>query len=127
MTGLAAIRQLIVKTATHKLRALRGQPLATWPTAFTRGWDPKRDFSWALLHAERLTRILADGAIADVLLDQVRQFPDRSDRRDALEAHLERAEPRARYLLEEISGSGGRLLSRLAPASSARKTGDDAG
>ncbi|MFO0751308.1 MAG: acyl-CoA dehydrogenase family protein [Myxococcota bacterium] len=115
VSGLSAIRQRVVKTAAHTLRALRGRPVASWPGAFTSGWDPKRDFSWALLHAERLTRILADGAVADVLLDQARAFPERSDRRDALAAHLERAEPRARHLLEEITTTGGRLLAQLAP------------
>lgn len=114
--GLSAIRHLVLKTATSKLRTLRGRPVTTWRDALTRGWDPKRDFSWALLHAERLTRMLADGAIADALLDQARAFPDRTDRRETLAAHLERAEPRARYLLEEITTTGARLLDGLAPS-----------
>jgi len=114
--GLSAIRHLVLKTATSKLRTLRGRPVTTWRDALTSGWDPKRDFSWALLHAERLTRMLADGAVADALLDQARAFPDRADRRAVLEAWLERAEPRARHLREEITTTGGRLLERLAPA-----------
>ncbi|MCC6621789.1 MAG: acyl-CoA dehydrogenase family protein [Deltaproteobacteria bacterium] len=112
-SGLQAMRHLIVKTATNKLVGLRGRPMASWPGALTRGWDPKRDFAWALLHAERLTRILADGAVADALLEQARAFPDEPSRRAALESHLERAEPRARHLLDMITSTGGRLLAQL--------------
>ena len=122
-TGLAAIRHMVLKTATSKLRTLRGRPLTSWPGALTGGWDPKRDFSWALLHAERLTRMLADGAIADALLDQARDFPDRDDRREVLEAHLERAEPRASHLLDEITTTGGRLLGKLAAPKAVESAG----
>ena len=116
VAGLQATRTLITRVAANKLEALRGRPLASWPAALTSGWDPKRDFAWALLHAERLTRILADGAVADALLEQVKAFPERTDRRDALAAYLERAEPRARFLLDEIATTGKRLLARLGRA-----------
>ncbi len=66
-----------------------------------------------MLHAERLTRLLADEMIAEVLLAQARRHPAR---RYALERHLERAEPRARFLNDEITSTGQRLLDILAGA-----------
>jgi hypothetical protein len=73
-------------------------------------WDPKRDFAFALLHAERLTRILADEASAAILLEQARRHPER---RVLLERFLDRAEPRARFQYDEIVNSNGRQLARL--------------
>jgi hypothetical protein len=43
-------------------------------------------------------------------LAQAKQHPER---REILEKHLERAEPRARFLLDEITSSGERLLKKL--------------
>ncbi len=40
------------------------------------------------------------------------------------EGHLERAEPRARHLYEEITTTGGRLLATLVDAAAARRGGD---
>ena len=64
-----------------------------------------------MLHAERLTRLLSDVAIADILLAQAKKHPER---REVLERYLERAEPRARYLEDEITHRGDRLLDWLA-------------
>ena len=64
-------------------------PLAEWRAALTKNWDPKRDFALAMLHAERLTRLLADEAIAELLLAQAKAHPER---RELLERWLERAE-----------------------------------
>jgi hypothetical protein len=64
-----------------------------------------------MLHAERLTKILADEAIAELLWKQALKDPSR---RELLEAHLERAEPRARFLLDEITSTGAKLLEKLA-------------
>ncbi|HLV60851.1 MAG TPA: acyl-CoA dehydrogenase family protein [Fredinandcohnia sp.] len=44
---------------------------------FLRHWDARSDFSLGLVHAERLTRMLADVAIAKVLVRQAQQFPER--------------------------------------------------
>jgi hypothetical protein len=73
-------------------------------------WDPRTDFACAKLHAERLTRLLADEQIAEILLAQAGRHPER---RAVLERYLERAEPRARWLHEEITSTGQRLLNRL--------------
>jgi hypothetical protein len=64
-----------------------------------------------MLHAERLTRILCDVMIAEVLLEQRQKDPSREA---LLEAWLERAEPRCRYLYDEIQSRGQRLLDELA-------------
>jgi 3-(methylthio)propanoyl-CoA dehydrogenase len=64
-----------------------------------------------LLHAERLTRLLADVAIAEALLAQAKVHPER---RPWLERYLERAEPRGRFLLDEITTTGSRLVAELA-------------
>ncbi len=50
-------------------------PSPGWRDALTKHWDPKRDFALAMLHAERLTRILADEAVAELLLDQAEGAP----------------------------------------------------
>jgi alkylation response protein AidB-like acyl-CoA dehydrogenase len=115
-TSLSAQQFLLTRTAAGKLRSLADVPVAEWRDALTTGWDPKRDFALAMLHAERLTRILADEAVADLLLEQARKHPHR---RDVLSRWLDRAEPRSRALLEEITTTGTRILASLAqPAAS---------
>ena len=89
--------------APAKKRAFWRSPLGDW--------DPRTDFAYAKLHAERLTRLLADEQIVEILLAQARRHPER---RAVLERYLERAEPRARWLHEEITTTGQRLLNRLA-------------
>ena len=73
-----------------------------------------------MLHAERLTRILIDEAVAELLLEQAKAHPHR---RDVLERWLARAELRSRSLYEEITTTGERILTSLA---SGAHTGDRA-
>jgi alkylation response protein AidB-like acyl-CoA dehydrogenase len=108
--SFSAQQYLIRRTAGDKLRSVQEHPLTEWPRRFLKNWNPKRDFAYAMLHAERLTRLLADEAVAELLLAQAKQHPER---REVLEKHLERAEPRARFLLDEITSSGERLLKKL--------------
>ena len=105
-----AQQHLIVRTAGDKLRGLGEKPITEWPEAFLKNWNPKRDFAFAMLHAERLTRILFDEAAAEILFEQAKAH---EDRRPLLERWLERAEPRARHMLDEIQSSGDRLLATL--------------
>jgi hypothetical protein len=107
---LATQQFVLRRVAGDKLRSLGGQPLASWIRAVRENWDPKRDFSFALLHAERLTRLMADVAIGESLLAQVKRHPER---RELLERHLERAEPRCRWLHDEICTRGNSLLRSL--------------
>jgi alkylation response protein AidB-like acyl-CoA dehydrogenase len=118
--SLSAQQHVATRTMTDKVRATRGEPLARWPGAVFKSWNPRRDFTFALLHAERLTRLLADEEIAVILAGQARRDPER---RSLLERHLERALPRARFLHDEITTTGSGLLSRLA----ARRPDDGAG
>jgi len=108
--SMGAQQHLMTKTAGAKVRSLGQLPLTEWPERFLKDWDPKRDFAHAMLHAERLTRILADEMVAEVLLEQAKKH---AERRPILEAHLERAEPRCRFLDDEIRSTGDRLLRRL--------------
>ena len=110
----AVLRFLLIRLAGKKLRKTLREPIGQWASAF-RQWDPKRDFALALLHAERLTRILADVAVCESLLRQAERFPERVE---VLERYLERAVPRCRFLRNEITGSGKRLLASLASAES---------
>jgi alkylation response protein AidB-like acyl-CoA dehydrogenase len=108
--SLSAQQHLLTRTAADKLRSLTGRPLSQWPSALRTNWNPKRDFAFALLHAERLCRLMSDAAIAEALWAQAERHPER---RAVLERYLERAEPRARHLLDEITTTGHRLLASL--------------
>jgi alkylation response protein AidB-like acyl-CoA dehydrogenase len=114
--SLSAQQHLATRTVAARVSAVRRavsrQPMSTWAGALFQPLDPRRDFSLALLHAERLTRLLADELIAEVLLDQSQRHPER---RMWLERHLDRAEPRAQALHTEITTTGARLLSKLSP------------
>lgn len=109
----AAIRQLIVRTAGDKALGLKGKPITEWPDRFLKNWNPKKDFSFAMLHAERLTELLIDVLIAELLWDQCAID---ENRRPLLERHLEGAELRCEAKLREISRSGDRLLRKLGKA-----------
>jgi 3-(methylthio)propanoyl-CoA dehydrogenase len=113
--SLAAQQHLMARTVAAKVTAVRKKPLPSWRGELLSQWNPKRDFSFALLHAERLTRVLADVAICEALLKQARRD---AERRPWLERYLERAEPRVRFLVDEITSTGSRLVAELAtPAS----------
>lgn len=111
LLGQNAQQHLLLRTAGDKMKGLRDRPISDWTEQLTRSWDPKRDFAFAMLHAERLTRLLTDIAIAEIFLDQSQLHPER---RELLERHLERAEPRCKMLYEEISTRGQRLIEELA-------------
>jgi hypothetical protein len=112
--SLSAQQHLVVKTAGAKVRGLRGKPIGDWSDELTKNWNPKRDFAFAMLHAERLIQLLGETTIAEILLAQAAKHPERAE---VLERHLERAEPRARYLLDQITTTGQRLLEKLSPES----------
>ncbi len=111
---LDAQRRLMLQIATEKVRAVLRRPVREWRRSLTGNWDMRTDFGPALLHAERLTRLMIDLRVAEVLAEQVRQVPSRSD---ALVRWLERAEPRSKYLYQCIVSTGRRLRSTILPAS----------
>jgi alkylation response protein AidB-like acyl-CoA dehydrogenase len=110
-TSLSAQQFLLTRTAAGKLKTLADVPVASWRDTMSKNWDPKRDFALAMLHAERLTQILADEAIAELLLVQAKAHPQR---RDVLERWLDRAELRSRGLHDVITTTGDRILQSLA-------------
>lgn len=114
--GLSAQQHLMQKTVGAKLRELGKHSPTEWSTRLLGNWDPKRDFAYAMLHAERLGRLLGDVAILEILLEQARRHPDR---RELLERYLDRAEPRCNFLHEEITTRGDRLLRELRAGASA--------
>lgn len=109
-----SIQFLITRLAASKMGELRHHRPAEW-SEMMKDWDPKKDFALAMLHAERLTGLLTDAAAAEVLWQQVQKDPAR---RELLVRFLERAEPRARYLHDQITTTGPRLLGVLAGAPS---------
>lgn len=100
---------LMTRLAGKKIAEMCKKPMDQW-LSFFQDWDPKKDFALAMLHAERLTRILADVAVCELLMDQVKDHPDRED---VLARYLERAEPRCEHLYREITTTGPRLLADL--------------
>jgi 3-(methylthio)propanoyl-CoA dehydrogenase len=120
--ALDAQQVLIRKTATDKVRSLSDKPVSQWTQAFFKDWNPKRDFAYAMLHAERLTRLLADLAICEILLEQTKKHPERGD---VLRRYLSRAEPRCRFLNDEIANTGQDLLDRLAGMTGSGDAGED--
>jgi 3-(methylthio)propanoyl-CoA dehydrogenase len=111
--SLSAQQHLVTKTAVDKFKSLSGVPIFEWPRELTQEWDPKRDFAYAMLHAERLTRLLTDVKICQLLYEQQQEFPER---RDVFLRYLQRAETRCRYLHDEITTTGERLVSKLHPS-----------
>ncbi len=111
--SLSAQQHLVLKTAGDKVKGLRGKPIGAWSAELTKNWDPKRDFAYAMLHAERLIQLLGETLVAELLLEQAQKHRERAE---VLERHLERAEPKARYLHDMITTTGQRLLDKLSPA-----------
>ena len=104
------LQLIISRTAIGKFKELKDKPFNEWLPSLKKNWDPKHDFSFAMLHAERLIKILTDVAICNTLLRQSRKFPERTE---ILEAFLERAEPRCKFYYDEISTCGDRILKKL--------------
>ncbi|MFW6053175.1 MAG: acyl-CoA dehydrogenase family protein [Persicimonas sp.] len=110
--SLSAQQHLVTKTAVDKFKSLSGVPIFDWAEELTQQWDPKRDFAHAMLHAERLTQLLTDVKICQLLFEQQEEYPER---RDIFLRYLERAETRCRFLHDEITTTGERLITKLHP------------
>ena len=112
---LGAQQTLLTRMAAKKFRSLSNHKMSDWASKFFKEWDAKKDFSPALLHAERLTLLLTDATISELLLEQANAYPER---RELLECFLEKALPRAEYNSSLIANTGDRLLDKLndAPA-----------
>jgi alkylation response protein AidB-like acyl-CoA dehydrogenase len=106
-----AQQYLVRRTATDKVKSLRDKPMTSWGKAFLKDWNPKRDFAYAMLHAERFTRLESHVTICEILLEQVKEHPER---RPILELYLERCEPKCRHEFDVITTTGDRLIKKLA-------------
>ena len=109
LRALQAVEFLLTKLGAAKLKELPLSRPGAWSAAL-RQFDPKRDFSLAMLHADRLTGLLTDAVIAEILLEQAQKDPGR---RPLLQRWLERAVPRAEYRYTVLTTTGSRLLARL--------------
>jgi len=107
---MLAQRHLMMRIAGAKASGLKGRPMGEWKKGFVDEWDMRRDFAPALLHAERLAQMMIDLRISEALAKQAASYAERGD---ILLRHLERAEPRSRFLLDQIRTTGDRLLERL--------------
>jgi alkylation response protein AidB-like acyl-CoA dehydrogenase len=104
----SGVQTILTQIVADKFGDLRGKPLANWKASFLQSWDPKKDFSFGLLHAERLTLIASYMAIAKVLVRQAhdaKSTPHAQQRRDLAERFIERAEPKCRGVLGEIEAT----------------------
>ncbi len=106
----SAMQHILTHIARDKWVWVHEKKVSEWTAAFLKDWDARRDFAFGLLHAERMTRILSEVAIAKVLVKQARRFPER---RELAEKYLDKALPVVNFLHEEISLSGDRLLKKL--------------
>lgn len=118
MKGVAhtALQTIASRITADKLGNIAALPLTAWKEAAQSPWEPNRDFHFGLLHAERLTRILAAVAAAECLWRQAQaaaETPHAAERRALAERWMERAEPRIRGIGGEIEATGGSLLGRL--------------
>ncbi len=105
----STLQFLLSRLGANKFREVRHQPISTWGAAM-KVFDPKKDFALAMLHAERLLKILNDVAVAEILLEQATSHPERQE---LFDRWMERAEPRCRFYKDEITTTGLRLLRTL--------------
>ncbi len=117
----SAQQHILLKIAKQKWSAAMEGPLPKFIDKFTKNWDPKRDFSYGLLHAERLTKLLSDVMIAEALVKQAMKHPER---RIWAERWLDRVEPRVRYQWDLIVHSGEKTLDRLRALEESEAGGD---
>ena len=112
----AAMQSIFTRIVSDKFGDMKDKPLLEWKASFLKTWDPAKDFSFGLWHAERLTKILSMVAISEALVRLARRVADTEDgpkRRELALQYMERFEPKAKGVLEEIDSYGPSLLDRL--------------
>ncbi len=116
MQTLSAMQTIISRIAADKLGGVGKKPMGEWRASLTKEWDPAVDFSFGLLHAERLTKLLTWSHTAEVLVAQaksVQTTADGPERKEIAERFIERFEPRCKGVVAEIEATSGSLLRRL--------------
>jgi len=106
-----AMQHILTRIARDQWQWVSERKITEWASAFLKEWDPRRDFSWGLLHAERLARILVEVHASRALVSQAKRFPER---RELAERYLEQAAPVVARMHDEILHTGERLLRQLA-------------
>lgn len=102
---------LLARVTALKITSLKNLRVEDWIQAITSNWDPKKDFAPALLHAERLTKIIIDKTICKILLDQAKRHLEREE---LFLKYLEKSELRVDFHYKEILYLGDRILKELA-------------
>lgn len=77
---LKCLKQLLwgmIREKRRKVQASQGGLFKVLTLQFLKNWDPKTDFAFALLHSERLCRVITKVEIATILKKQATEFPDR--------------------------------------------------
>ena len=116
MVTLSAMQTIVSRIAADKLGGVGRKPMAEWRASLTKEWDPAVDFSFGLLHAERLTKLLTWSHTAQVLVAQAQSVAgtaDADERAEIAQRFIERFEPRSKGVLLEIEATSGSLLNRL--------------
>jgi alkylation response protein AidB-like acyl-CoA dehydrogenase len=123
LTSLSAMQTILSRIAADKIGAMGKQPVASWKSSITH-IDPAHDFSFGMLHAERLTKLLVWSTTAELLVEQAKKVAgtvDGEERRELAQRWVERFEPRAKGVLLEIEATSGSLLQRLLGRASSKK------
>jgi hypothetical protein len=108
---LGAMQHILTRIFRDKWSHVSEKKISEWPKAMLKEWDARRDFSFGLLHAGRLTRMLSEYQISKVLVEQAQRFPER---RELAERYVERAALVVNAMHDEIHHHGATLLRRLA-------------
>lgn len=104
----SAMQSIMTRMLADKFGDLKDLPLTAWKAAFLKSWDPKKDFSFGLLHAERFCIIASRLWMARVLVAQLERISDpalKEERTMLALRFIERSEPRMRGLIGEIEAS----------------------
>lgn len=123
----ATIQTILTRMVVDKFGSLRGKPLTDWKSLFLKSWDPKNDFSFGLLHAERFCIITSRLWMAKALVKQALRVKDPRKREERLllsSRFMERAEPKMRGLLLEIEASRSSIFRTELLKSSEKKITD---
>ncbi len=104
----SAMQTIMTRMVADKFGDLKDKALTDWKAAFLKTWNPKTDFSFGLLHAERFCQITSKLWIAKALVKQALRVTDVAVQKERLllaTRFMERAEPKMRGLLYEIEAS----------------------
>jgi alkylation response protein AidB-like acyl-CoA dehydrogenase len=116
MHALAAMQTIVSRIAADKIAGVGKKPVGEWRESLTKEWDPATDFSFGMLHAERLTKLLTWSVTAEVLVRQAKETANTADgpeRAELAERFIERFEPRAKGVIAEIEATSGSFFARL--------------